>query len=60
MLILMVNDNEKYPQKGMKKDKLPKVTREKENFSLEVMEHARNLVEEQLKADLGDQYESII
>lgn len=54
MLILMVNDNKKYPQKGMKKDKLPKVTREKENFSLEVMEHARNLVEEQLKADLGD------
>ena len=60
MLILMVNDNKKYPQRGMKKDKLPKLTREKEDFSLEMMERARNLVEEQLKTDMGDNYEPII
>ena len=60
MLVLMVNDNKKYPQKGMKRDKLPQVCREKEDFSLDMMERARNLVEEQLKVDLGDQYEAIV
>ena len=56
----MVHDNKTHPLKGMKASKLPKLDREKEEYSLDQMERARALVLEQLKEDLGEDYDSII
>ena len=40
----MVHDNKTHPLKGMKASKLPKLDREKEEYSLDQMERARALV----------------
>ena len=46
MLVLMVHDNKTYPLKGMKSSKLPKNVSEKKEYSLDMMERARELIED--------------
>ena len=56
----MVHDNKNHPLKGMKSSKLPRLGRDKVEYSLEMMERARNLIEEQLRVDMGEDYESVM
>ena len=49
MLVLMVHDNSKYPLKGMKSSRLPKLGREKIQYTQEELEHARTLIDSQAK-----------
>ena len=60
MLVLMTHDNKMHPLKGMKASKLPRLEREKEEYSLDQMQRARDLVEEQLREELGEDYKSIM
>ena len=56
----MVHDNKNHPLKGMKSSKLPKLVNEKKEYSLDLLERARELIEDQLKAAIGEEYNSII
>ena len=49
MLVLMVHDNSKYPLKGMKAKNLPKLGREKIQYSQEELERARELIDSEAK-----------
>lgn len=44
MLVLMAHDNKTYPLKGMKTSKLPKLSRSKEEYSLEKLQQARQMI----------------
>ena len=44
MLVLMAHDNKTYPLKGMKTSKLPKLSRGKEEYSLEKLQQARQMI----------------
>lgn len=45
MLVLMVHDNQMYPLKGMKPSRLPKLKRQKTQYTFEQLQKARALIE---------------
>ena len=46
MLILMAHDNKQYPLKAMKASQLPRLNREKTQYTLEQLQKAKDLIAE--------------
>ena len=54
MLILMAHDNKQYPLKAMKASQLPRLNREKTQYTLEQLQKAKDLITEQQAAASED------